>query len=189
MSGEVTPTGSTSFGTLYDGWENDTNSSRQSFWTNSATKIKTYYDPRKPNPHPDGFAPIPLEGAPLPEGWEVLGRAVDGRNDVVFLDHNTHTSTVVDPRLGPLPNGWEAGRTSSGQAFWTNAERMVKTYYDPRKLNPHRDGFKPIPVEGDPLPEGWEVIGKEVDGGTFVSYLDHNSHTSTTKDPRGSDNV
>ena len=176
---------STSLGPLPNSWEGGTNSLGQTFWTNSATRIKTYYDPRKPNPHPDGFAPIPLEGAPLPEGWEVLGRTVDGRNDVIFLDHNKHTSTAVDPRLGPLPDGWEAGRTSSGQTFWTNAERRIKTYYDPRKANPHPDGFAPIPVEGDPLPEGWEVVGKEVDGRRVVSYLDHNTHRSTTEDPRG----
>lgn len=184
MSSEAAPISSTSPGPLPDSWESGTDPSGKAFWANSSTEIKTYYDPRKPNPHPDGFAAIPLEGSPLPEGWEVLGRTVSGRNDVVYLDHNAHTSTAVDPRLGPLPEGWEAGKASSGQAFWTNAERRLKTFYDPRKANPHPDAFAPVSVEGEPLPEGWEVVGKEVDGRMVMSYLDHNTHTSTTTDPR-----
>jgi len=185
MQSEAAQSLSTSLGSLYDGWEEGTNSSRQIFWTNSATGIKTYYDPRKPNPHRDGFAAMPLEGAPLPEGWEVISRDVDGKNDLIFLDHNTHTSTPIDPRLGPLPDGWEIGRSSSGQAFCMNVERRIKTYYDPRRANAHPDGFAPIPVEGNPLPEGWEVVGKEVDKRMIIMYLDHNSHSSTTEDPRG----
>ncbi|KUJ15905.1 uncharacterized protein LY89DRAFT_685798 [Mollisia scopiformis] len=176
-----------SLGPLPDGWEQGRYSTGKTFWTNSTSRIKTYYDPRKPNPHPDGFEATPVEGAPLPDGWEIISRTVDGRKHEVFLDHNTHTSTSVDPRLGPipLPEGWEAGRNSLGQDFWTNAEQRLKTYYDPRKDNVRPGGFAPVPVEGDPLPEGWEVVGKEVDGRRVVSYLDHINHRSTSEDPRG----
>lgn len=169
---------------LLEGWEKGTTSSGQIFWSNSTIGIKTYYDPIKPSPHSDGFAAIPLEGSPLPEGWEILGRTQNGRNEVIFLDHNTRTSSAVDPRLGPLPNNWESGRTSSGQTFWTNADQGLKTFYDPRKGYSHSGGFEPILVEGGPLPEGWEAVGKEVDGRMVVSYLDHNSHSSTPEDPR-----
>lgn len=84
---------------LPEGWTRGTTPSmNQQFWVHAATNIKTYYDPRQPNPHQHGFAPIPVEGESLPEGWEVVGREVDGRKDVAFLDHNTHTSTNIDPR-------------------------------------------------------------------------------------------
>ncbi|KAL2072020.1 hypothetical protein VTL71DRAFT_11363 [Oculimacula yallundae] len=83
---------------LMDRWVRGNTSTNLVFWTHPDTKVKTFYDPRQPNQHRDGFAAIPLEGAPLPEGWEVVGREVDGRKDVVYLDHNTHTSTNVDPR-------------------------------------------------------------------------------------------
>ncbi|KAH7370134.1 hypothetical protein BKA65DRAFT_487729 [Rhexocercosporidium sp. MPI-PUGE-AT-0058] len=96
----LSPPSSTSNGTLPDGWVRGNTSTNQQFWFHAATNIKTYYDPRQPNPHCGGFAPIPVEGAPLPDGWEVVGREVDGRKDVVYLDHNTHTSSNINPRSG-----------------------------------------------------------------------------------------
>lgn len=90
----------------------------------------------------------------------------------------------MDPRLGPLPAGWEEGRTAGGQAFWTKREDGIKTYYDPRRPNPHPDGFGPLEGEGGGLPEGWEVVGKVVDGRVVRSFLDHNTHTATSRDPR-----
>ncbi|KAH7395497.1 hypothetical protein BKA64DRAFT_708892 [Cadophora sp. MPI-SDFR-AT-0126] len=90
---------------LPSGWTRGiTPTTNQQFWLQTATNKKTYYDPRNPNQHRDGFAPIPVESKPLPDGWEVVGRRVklegDGgvRKDVVFLDHNRHKSTGVDPR-------------------------------------------------------------------------------------------
>ena len=57
--------------------------------------IITYYDPRQGNPHPDGFATVPVDGAPLPNGWEAVRR---GDGPLFFLDHHAHTSTTDDPR-------------------------------------------------------------------------------------------
>lgn len=90
---------------LPEGWTRGTTlTTNQQFWVHAATNIKTYYDPRDPIPHRDGFAPVPVEGDPLPDGWEIVGREVDVvgglRKDVVYLDHNTHSSTNVDPRSG-----------------------------------------------------------------------------------------
>lgn len=181
MSNGTAESASTS---LPEGWEKATEPSGKTFWTNPSQNIKSFYDPSKPNPHPGDMAAIPLEGDPLPDGWEVLGRTEDnGTKHVVYLDHNKHTSTVIDPRVG-LPDGWEAGRTSTGQEFFTHAEKGLKTYYDPRLEDVHPGGFKQVPVEGEPLPEGWEVVGKEVDGKMVFAYLDHNLHTSTNEDPR-----
>ncbi|PVH77507.1 hypothetical protein DL98DRAFT_534784 [Cadophora sp. DSE1049] len=99
----------------------------------------------------------------------------------------------TDPR--PLPLGWTRGTTiTTNQQFWVHAATNIKTYYAPRNPSPHRDGFAAIPVEGEPLPEGWEVVGREVkldgDGNREgavrrdVVYLDHNTHSSTGADPR-----
>ena len=186
MSRVAPPPSPTDLGPLSDGWHESRDASGRCFWTNSAAGVKTYYDPRKPNPHPDGFAAIAIQGAPLPEGWEIIGRKLNGRSDVVFLDHATHTSTNLDPRLGisSLPDGWEKGNDANGQTFWANAERRIKTYYDPRTPNPHPGGFATIPVDGNELPEGWEVVGKNVDGRLVTSYLDHKNHRSTPTDPR-----
>jgi hypothetical protein len=91
------------------------------------------------------------------------------------------------PSSAPLPEGWEriAPTPSGGLLHWVNREQRITTYYDPRLPNPHTQGFKAIPLEGPPLPSGWEIVGRESDG--EIAYLDHNMHTSTHIDPRGGD--
>ncbi|MCJ1474109.1 hypothetical protein MMC13_002767 [Lambiella insularis] len=80
----------------------------------------------------------------------------------------------------PLPEGWERFDDGGMQCF-TNEELNLRTYYDPRDPNPHLDGFAPTAVEGPPLPSRWEAVRKP--GGPLV-FLDHITHSSTTRDPR-----
>ena len=85
------------------------------------------------------------------------------------------------PTHGPLPQGWEQITDESGMQCYMNNELNLRTYYDPRVRNPHRDGFASAPVEGIPLPSRWEAVRRP--GGPLV-FLDHNTHSSTTDDPR-----
>ena len=162
------------------GWERITDEAGAACYRNDEMNLRTYYDPRKPNPHPDGFVPTTVHGPPLPSRWEAI-RHPGG--SLVFLDHNTHSSTSHDPRepLGPLPQGWEQIVDDSGTGCYRNDELNLRTYYDPREPNRHRDGFEPASVDGPPLPSRWEAVRQP--GGPLV-FLDHITHSSTTDDPR-----
>ncbi|CAG0913383.1 unnamed protein product [Notodromas monacha] len=90
----------------------------------------------------------------LPEGWSVQV-AANGR--VFFIDHNTKTTTWVDPRtnkpstmpsrngppkargaddLGPLPEGWEERVHSDGRIFFIDHNTRTTQWEDPRLSNP-----------------------------------------------------
>ncbi|KAI9276603.1 hypothetical protein BY458DRAFT_505502 [Sporodiniella umbellata] len=89
---------------------------------------------------------------PLPSGWEMRTTA-EGRP--YFVDHNTRTTTWVDPRrqqyintigpgsnlqvqvqpvsqLGPLPSGWEMRLTSTGRVYFVDHNTKTTTWDDPR---------------------------------------------------------
>ncbi|CAO3616607.1 unnamed protein product [Cunninghamella blakesleeana] len=89
---------------------------------------------------------------PLPAGWEMRTTA-EGRP--YFVDHNTRTTTWVDPRrqqyistigpgsnlqvqvqpvsqLGPLPSGWEMRLTSTGRVYFVDHNTKTTTWDDPR---------------------------------------------------------
>ncbi|KAG1448908.1 hypothetical protein G6F56_008811 [Rhizopus delemar] len=89
---------------------------------------------------------------PLPPGWEMRTTA-EGRP--YFVDHNTRTTTWVDPRrqqyintigpgsnlqvqvqpvsqLGPLPSGWEMRLTSTGRVYFVDHNTKTTTWDDPR---------------------------------------------------------
>ncbi|WFD08500.1 HECT-type E3 ubiquitin transferase [Malassezia vespertilionis] len=90
---------------------------------------------------------------PLPSGWEQRTTA-DGR--AYFVDHNTRTTTWVDPRrqqilrvmgpngnnlslqpqsvsqLGPLPSGWEMRLTSTARVYFVDHNTKTTTWDDPR---------------------------------------------------------
>ncbi|MCJ1310169.1 hypothetical protein MMC25_003830 [Agyrium rufum] len=169
-------------GPLPQGWIETTDAAGIRCYKNHDLDLRTYYDPRKPNPHGNGFVPTSVDGPPLPSNWEAVQKP---GSSLVFLDHNTRSSTRNDPRgLNPLPEGWEQITDESGANCFKNDELNMRTYYDPRKPNPHGDGFVPTPVDGPPLPSRWEAVQKP--GGPLV-FLDHNTHSSTVKDPRAAD--
>ncbi|KAI8983859.1 hypothetical protein BDB01DRAFT_790372 [Pilobolus umbonatus] len=89
---------------------------------------------------------------PLPPGWE-MRKNTEGRP--YFVDHNTRTTTWVDPRrqqyintigpgsnhqlqvqpvsqLGPLPSGWEMRLTSTGRVYFVDHNTKTTTWDDPR---------------------------------------------------------
>ena len=92
-------------------------------------------------------------GGPLPAGWEQRFTA-EGRP--YFVDHNTRTTTWVDPRrqqllrvlgpngnnmtvqphtvsqLGPLPSGWEMRLTSTARVYFVDHNTKTTTWDDPR---------------------------------------------------------
>ncbi|KAL1920700.1 uncharacterized protein VTP21DRAFT_1077 [Calcarisporiella thermophila] len=91
---------------------------------------------------------------PLPPGWEMR---VTPEGRPYFVDHNTRTTTWVDPRrqqyvrvyggsaenqvtiqqqtlaaLGPLPSGWEMRLTSTGRVYFVDHNTKTTTWDDPR---------------------------------------------------------
>ncbi|SAM01374.1 hypothetical protein [Absidia glauca] len=85
---------------------------------------------------------------PLPAGWEMRTTS-EGRP--YFVDHNTRTTTWVDPRrqqristigpgsttqvqlqpvssLGPLPSGWEMRLTSTGRVYFVDHNTKTTTW-------------------------------------------------------------
>jgi len=89
----------------------------------------------------------------LPRGWEARSTP-EGRS--YFVDHNTRTTTWVDPRrqqyfrtyannangtslqqqpvsqLGPLPSGWEMRLTSTARVYFVDHNTKTTTWDDPR---------------------------------------------------------
>ncbi|KAF5365696.1 hypothetical protein D9758_003127 [Tetrapyrgos nigripes] len=90
---------------------------------------------------------------PLPNGWEERF-TLEGRP--YYVDHNTRTTTWVDPRrqaivrvmgpngqasslqpqaisqLGPLPSGWEMRLTSTARVYFVDHNTKTTTWDDPR---------------------------------------------------------
>ena len=90
---------------------------------------------------------------PLPHGWEER-YTPEGRP--YYVDHNTRTTTWVDPRrqtiirvmgpngqasglqpttvtqLGPLPSGWEMRLTSTARVYFVDHNTKTTTWDDPR---------------------------------------------------------
>ncbi|CAO3592000.1 unnamed protein product [Absidia cylindrospora] len=89
---------------------------------------------------------------PLPAGWEMRTASEDRP---YFVDHNTRTTTWVDPRrqqyvstigpgsnaqvqlqpvstLGPLPSGWEMRLTSTGRVYFVDHNTKTTSWDDPR---------------------------------------------------------
>jgi E3 ubiquitin-protein ligase NEDD4 len=97
----------------------------------------------------------------LPSGWS-LQVAPNGR--IFFIDHNSKTTTWVDPRtgkasptpnqtnvpnrpkfstvddLGPLPDGWEERVHTDGRIFFIDHNTRVTQWDDPRLNNPNIAG-------------------------------------------------
>ncbi|KRX60677.1 E3 ubiquitin-protein ligase NEDD4, partial [Trichinella sp. T9] len=95
---------------------------------------------------------------PLPLNWQVQV-APNGRK--FFIDHNTKTTTWIDPRtgkptklperktyrpkhqcdeLGPLPSGWEERVHVDGRVFFIDHNTKTTQWEDPRFYNPQIAG-------------------------------------------------
>ncbi|XP_018495142.1 E3 ubiquitin-protein ligase NEDD4 [Galendromus occidentalis] len=104
-----------------------------------------------------------IDSAGLPIGWS-LQKAPSGRT--FFIDHNTKTTTWIDPRtgkpsqigqssggisekqaasaavdeLGPLPDGWEERIHTDGRIFFIDHTNRRTQWEDPRFNNPELAG-------------------------------------------------
>ncbi|CED82804.1 ubiquitin-protein ligase [Phaffia rhodozyma] len=101
---------------------------------------------------PNPGAQTTAGGGPIPAGWEQRFTP-EGRP--YFVDHNTRTTTWVDPRrqtqvrvvdqtgtnrtqpttvsqLGPLPSGWEMRLTSTARVYFVDHNTKTTTWDDPR---------------------------------------------------------
>ena len=94
---------------------------------------------------PQNAAPDAAVSTPnsLPQGWEQRFTP-EGRP--YFVDHNTRTTTWVDPRtrtagqqtqprssaLGPLPAGWEMRLTATARVYFVDHNTRTTTWDDPR---------------------------------------------------------
>lgn len=109
--------------------------------------------PSTPNAAIPTGASTTAGSGPLPSGWEQRNTP-EGRP--YFVDHNTRTTTWVDPRrqqilrimgpnannvtvqpqtvsqLGPLPSGWEMRLTSTARVYFVDHNTKTTTWDDPR---------------------------------------------------------
>ena len=109
--------------------------------------------PGGPNSTVSGNNVTTAGSGPLPAGWEQRFTP-EGRP--YFVDHNTRTTTWVDPRrqqllrvigpgqgnmsvqpqavsqLGPLPSGWEMRLTSTARVYFVDHNTKTTTWDDPR---------------------------------------------------------
>ncbi|KAJ3355309.1 hypothetical protein HDU83_003604 [Entophlyctis luteolus] len=101
----------------------------------------------------------------LPPGWEQRTVA-DGRQ--YFIDHNTRTTTWLDPRLPPAR---ETPATSAAAATSDSATSDEKL----RQKEQHLENMF------GPLPSGWEM---RITADNKIYYVDHNTKRTTWDDPR-----
>src|SRR6266545_6861379 len=100
-----------------------------------------------------------MVNSPLPAGWEEqLEYASDGRK--YYVDHNTQTTTWVDPRIvglnggtsqsqstsqlrvSPLPDGWEMRLTSNARVYFVDHNTKTTTWDNPRLLDSEVPQYK-----------------------------------------------
>lgn len=113
--------------------------------SNSATNVQAA------SPAAAQASSVPSGLGELPPGWEQR-YTPEGRS--YFVDHNTRTTTWVDPRrqqyirtygptssvvqqqpvsqLGPLPSGWEMRLTNTARIYFVDHNTKTTTWDDPR---------------------------------------------------------
>ncbi|KAJ6613271.1 hypothetical protein B0H10DRAFT_2048963 [Mycena sp. CBHHK59/15] len=155
------------------GWERRIDPQGRTYYVDHSTRSTTWHRPQNPPAVSRTAAPapgpspvrtpsvvssIPVANAsaaqtgtyadvPLPLGWEER-RTPEGRP--YFVDHQTRTTTWVDPRragtqpppvpaattananLGPLPSGWEMRLTSTGRVYFVDHNTKTTAWDDPR---------------------------------------------------------
>ncbi|KAJ7250836.1 hypothetical protein B0H12DRAFT_1120053 [Mycena haematopus] len=153
---------------LPQGWERRIDGQGRTYYVDHTTRTTTWHRPQPPVVAPRAPAPsvsparTPTVGnpatttapaqtgyadVPLPLGWEER-RTPEGRP--YFVDHQTRTTTWVDPRrnnvqaasvpaatiatanLGPLPSGWEMRLTSTGRVYFVDHNTKTTAWDDPR---------------------------------------------------------
>ncbi|KAJ3096251.1 hypothetical protein HK100_005607 [Physocladia obscura] len=120
-------------------------------------------------PSPAAQVSAPTATGPLPAGWEQRVTA-DGRT--YFVDHNTRTTTWLDPRRNkPQTNTGGSMTPGQAQAYLLQMQTQTAATFGP-------------------LPSGWEM---RITNTNRIYYVDHASKITTWDDPRmpsaGGDNI
>lgn len=118
-------------------------------------------------------------GTTLFPGWE---KRIDNYGRIYYVDHNTRTTTWVNPAENhDFYNICEQSQFSNynfeGNAINSQEDLNVSSFYNSMPL-PHE--YQNRFQEGS-LPTGWE--SRITDGG-LIYFIDHNSRTTTWSDPR-----
>ncbi|KAK7469288.1 hypothetical protein VKT23_003772 [Stygiomarasmius scandens] len=146
------------------GWERRVDPQGRNYYVDHSTRSTTWHRPGSVRPAQQAPArnvsvstgttvnsasgPGQYADVPLPQGWEER-RTAEGRP--YFVDHNSRTTTWVDPRrditptntttapaaninsnLGPLPSGWEMRLTSTNRVYFVDHNTKTTTWDDPR---------------------------------------------------------
>ncbi|KAI9294615.1 HECT-domain-containing protein [Neoconidiobolus thromboides FSU 785] len=162
------------YGLLPQGWERRVDHLGRTYYVDHNSRVTTWNRPPINTPSPSitsnnestdnaveqvtgGMADLCTSTTPgtgeLPSGWEQRFTP-EGR--AYFVDHNTRTTTWVDPRrqqyvrmygqntnqvtlhqqpvsqLGPLPSGWEMRLTSTSRVYFVDHNTKTTTWDDPR---------------------------------------------------------
>ncbi|XP_010209933.1 PREDICTED: NEDD4-like E3 ubiquitin-protein ligase WWP2 [Tinamus guttatus] len=120
---------------------------------------------------------------PLPTGWE---KRVDPRGRYYYVDHNTRTTTWQRPTAEYVRNyeQWQSQRNQLQGAMQQFSQRFL---YQSSGAPCDNDPLGPLPpgwgkmIQEPPLPPGWEM--KYTNEGVRY-FVDHNTRTTTFKDPR-----
>ncbi|KAF8334172.1 uncharacterized protein EI90DRAFT_3121512 [Cantharellus anzutake] len=146
-------------GPLPPGWEWRVDHLGRTYYIDHYTRTTTWTRPSyTPGQTSNTQAQITARGAKeaLPVGWEKR-RTPEGR--FLYVDHNTRTTTWLDPRhallrmlerdgdetmvqpqrvsqLSPLPSGWEMRLTSTERVYFVDHNTRATTWDDPRLPSP-----------------------------------------------------
>uniref|UniRef100_A0A669QVM3 HECT-type E3 ubiquitin transferase n=1 Tax=Phasianus colchicus TaxID=9054 RepID=A0A669QVM3_PHACC len=118
---------------------------------------------------------------PLPPGWE---KRVDPRGRYYYVDHNTRTTTWQRPTAEYVRNyeQWQSQRSQLQGAMQQFSQRFLTEMWE---RPPRWQCSDPIStyrmIQEPPLPPGWEM--KYTNEGVRY-FVDHNTRTTTFKDPR-----
>ncbi|KAJ3867740.1 hypothetical protein EV359DRAFT_78243 [Lentinula novae-zelandiae] len=131
---------------------NNSNNSTSNVFRNSTATVNATANPA-PAALTTGSNATTAGSGSLPNGWEERF-TLEGRP--YYVDHNTRTTTWVDPRrqaiirvmgpngqgsslqpqaisqLGPLPSGWEMRLTSTARVYFVDHNTKTTTWDDPR---------------------------------------------------------
>lgn len=114
--------GDDNLGPLPPGWEKAKTPTGQVYFMNHITKTTQWEDPRKQQPL----------NASLPQ----INTTSSELQPPTTSPPSPSRSDSED--LGPLPEGWEQGKTDSGEVYYINHVEKKTTWFDPRQQQPQQ---------------------------------------------------